>query len=179
VYGQDIRVVVVPSILAFAYLGPLFYLDSLAYLDLLPLVMWMASIGGVGIAQNFVYENLWASRLVLTSILTSLTVNALVTSLIVFKILQAFRRVKSVTTSEEKSLGIAGGTKLRSLIFVIIESGMVLFAIQLARAVITAFESVAVTSAAYYAFQFVLVIHEMVNVIISVIVTVCLLITSI
>ena len=165
--------------LAFAYLGPLFYLDSLACLDLLPLVMWMASIGGVNTVQNEVEEPLWASRLVLTSILASLTVNALVTGLIVFKILQAFQRVKSVTTSEEKSLGIAGGTKLRSLIFVIIESGMVLFAAQLARAVITSFESVSLTTALYYAFQFVLVIHEMVNVIISVIVTLCLLITSI
>ena len=90
--------------------------------------------------------------------------NALVTGLIVFKILIAFRRVKSVTTSEEKSLGISGGTKLRSLIFVIIESGMVLFVIQLARVIIT----VSPTDATNYeVFEFIVGIHEMVNVIIS------------
>ena len=51
-YGQNIRVVIIPSILAFAYLGPSFYPDSLADLDLLPLVMWMATIGSLVIVQN-------------------------------------------------------------------------------------------------------------------------------
>ena len=174
------NVIIVPSILAFAYLGPSFYLDSLADLDLLPLVMWLAVNGAVSIVQNEVGETAWGNKLVLTSLITSMTVNALVTGLIVFKIFKAFRRVKNVTTSEEKSLGIAGGTKLRSLIFVVIESGMALFAIQLARVVITTFQPATVTDASYYAFEFIIAIHEIVNVIISsVVVTLCLLITAI
>jgi len=92
-------------------------------------------------------------------------VNALVTGLIVFKIFKVFREVKSVTALEDKSLGITRGNKLRSVTFIIIESGMALFAIQLARVVITT--QLAVTTVAdgavYYAFQFIGVIHEIVN----------------
>ena len=51
-YGQNIRVIIVPSILASAYLGPSFYLDSLSDLDLLPLVMWLAFNGAYFIVQN-------------------------------------------------------------------------------------------------------------------------------
>ena len=179
-YGQNIRVIIVPSILAFAYLGPSFYLDSLADLDLLPLVMWVAPSGALFIAQNAVGEAVWGDRLALTSLIMSMTVNALVTGLIVFRIFKVFREVQSVTTSEDKSLGITHGNKLRSVTFVIIESGMALFAIQVARVVSTAQPTAVPTAAAYYAFQFIAVIHEMVNVIISsVIVTLCLLITFI
>ena len=177
-YGRNICVIIVPSILACAYLGPSFYLDSLADLDLLPLVMWMANIGAVFIAQNQVDEAVWGDRLTLTSVITSMTVNALVTGLIVFKILKVFREIKGVATSEDKSVGITHGNKLRSVLFIIIESGMALFAIQLARVVIT--PQLTFDGAAYYAFIFIVVIHEIVNVIISsVIVTLCLLITSI
>ena len=184
-YGQNIRVIIVPTILAFAYLGPVilvsFQLDSLADLDLLPLVMWEAINGAVFIEQNEVGETVvtetgWGTRLVLASLVTSMTVNALVTGLIVFRIFKVFREVRSVITSEEKSLGITGGTKLRSVIFIIIESGMVLFAIQLARVIVTTTQ----IEAWYDAFEFIVGIHVMVNVIISsVIVTLHLLITSI
>ena len=173
-WGQDIRVIIIPSILALAYLGQSFYLDSLADLDLLPLVMWLAVIGSYSIVQNDVHQNVWGARLTLPSLIASMIVNALVTGLIVFKIFKAFQRVKSVTTSEEISLGITGRTKLRSVIFIIIESGMVLFAIQLARVVVTIVETVA----ANYAFDFIVLIHGMVNVMISsVVLTLCLLIT--
>ena len=180
VYGQNIRVIIVPSILAFAFLGPsLLYLDSLADLDLLPLVMWLAVAGAQFIEQNYLDETLWGNRLILTSLITSMTVNALVTGLIVFRIFKIFREVKSVTTSEDESLSIARGNKLSSVTFIIIESGMALFAIQLARVVIST-QRIVTYDAVYYAFQFIGVIHEMVNVIISsVIVTFCLLITFI
>ena len=180
-YGRNIRVIIVPSILAFAFLGPSFYRDSLADLDLLPLVMWMASasIGANFIIQNQVYTTVWGIRLTLTSLVTSMTVNALVTGLIVFKIFKVFREVKGVATSEDKSLGITHGNKLRSVIFIIIESGMALFAIQLARVVVSS-QLTSPVDAKFYAFQFIIAIHEMVNVIISsLIVTLCLLITSI
>ena len=183
-YSQDIRVIIVPSILALAYLGPSFYdLGSLADLDLLPVAMWVAPNGSYFIVQNEVSENVWGLRLALASLITSMTVNALVTGLIVFKIFKVFRKVKSVTTLEDKSWGITqADDKLRSVTFIIIESGMALFAIQLARVVITATVTALETqvSATFYAFELIVAIHEMVNVIIStVIVTLCLLITSI
>ena len=154
---------IIPSILALAYLGQSFYLDSLADLDLLPLVMWLATVGSQFILQNGVDQTVWGIRLVLTSLITSMTVNALVTGLIVFKIFKVFREVKSLTTLEDKFLGTTGGTKHRSVIFIIIESGVVLFAIQVARVVVT----ISQTDAAYNAFEFISSIHEMVNVIIS------------
>ena len=76
--------------------------------------------------------------LVLTSLTVSMTVNAVATGLIVFRLFKISSEVKSVTTSDEKSLGFTAGRKLHSIIFVIIESGMALFAIQLARLAITA-----------------------------------------
>jgi len=142
VYGQNIRVIIVPSILAFAYL-----------------VVWMAGNGAVVIVQNDIGQAPWGNKTLLTSLTTSMTVNALVTGLIVFKIFKVFREVKSVTALEDKSLGITGGNKLRSVIFIIIESGMVLFAIQLVRLVVTIFQ----TNAGYYVFEFIIGIHEMVN----------------
>ena len=61
-----------------------------------------------------------------------MAVNALVTGLIVFRILKVFL-VRA--TSIERTLGPSGGISLhvRNIVFVIIESGMALFAIQLVR----------------------------------------------
>ena len=94
-----------------------------------------------------------------------MTVNALVTGLIVFRIFKVFREVKHVTTSDEKSLGVTGGGKLRSIIFIIIESGMALFAIQLARLVVAATGET--TNAEADIYQLIVGIHEMLNVVIS------------
>ena len=82
-----------------------------------------------------------------------------------FKIFKVFREVKDVTTSNEKSLGIAGGRKLRSIIFIIIESGMALFAIQLARLVVYAMELR--IDAEYDIYTLIIGIHNMLNVVIS------------
>ena len=144
----------------------------------------MTGNGAAIIVQNQLDETAWGGRLALTSLITSMTVNVLVTGLIVFKIVQVFQKFKSVATSEDKSWGIStsGGNNLRSVTFIIIESGMALFAIQLARVVVSAIATVQNLGigATYYAFQFIVSIHEMVNVIISsLIVTLCLLITSI
>ena len=69
-----------------------------------------------------------------------MAVNTLVTGLIVFKILKVFLEVKAIAV--ERTLGSlssnGGGSKLRHIIFVIIESGMALFAIQLLRVVFVA-----------------------------------------
>jgi hypothetical protein len=137
--------------------------------------MWTAAaIGATFIKQSRIDQTVWGNRVVLTSLIASMTVNALVTGLIVFRILKVFRVVKSATTLEDRSLG---GNKLRSVTFIIIESGMALFAVQLARVAITLNLTI---GSLYGPFEFITGIHEMVNVIISsVIVTLCLLITSI
>ena len=64
-----------------------------------------------------------------TGLATSMAVNTLATGLIVFRILKVFLEVKP--TLVERTLGSTGGTKLRHIIFVVIESGMALFVIQL------------------------------------------------
>ena len=121
---------------------------------------WTATFAGQVVGQGGIYLTHWGNILVLTSLTASMTVNALVTGLIVFKIFQVFRRV---STSEGNFLG---GRKLRSIIFVIIESGMALFVIQLARLAITA--TWILTDAESDAFILITVgIHEMLNVIIS------------
>jgi hypothetical protein len=84
------------------------------------------------------YALIWQQPVFLTSLSASLAVNALVTGLIVYKILKVFLEVKATTTSVERTLGSSGGTKLQHIIFVIIESGMALFAVQLVRVVWTA-----------------------------------------
>ena len=89
-----------------------------------------------------------------------MAVNALVTGLIVFKILKVFLEVKTTVTSVERTLGSTGGTKLRHIIFVIIESGMALFAIQLIRLVF------ANLNTALNTYNLVVSIHQMFNVII-------------
>ena len=76
----------------------------------------------------------WGKILTLTCLSISLTVNAVVTSLIVFRIVKVYLEVRSAF--EDRDLGVGGGNgKLRSIIFIIIESGMVMFSIQLIRVV--------------------------------------------
>ena len=113
----------------------------------------------------------WGTTLILTGLAVSMVVNALVTGLIVFKILKVFLEVKS--TSVEQTLGSlssTGGPKLQHIIFIVIESGMALFAIQLVRVVITAlFELQArpATPSLQIAMDFVISIHQALNVIID------------
>ena len=80
----------------------------------------------------------WGDTLALTSYVASMVVNALVTGLIAFKILKVFLQVKPISVEETLgSLNSIGGPKLRRIIFIIIESGMTLFAIQLVHVVIS------------------------------------------
>jgi hypothetical protein len=112
-----------------------------------------------------------SNTVTITSLAMSMTVNALVMCLIVFRIFKVLKEVMVTTTSDETSLGITSGRKLWSIIFVIIESGMALFSIQLARVVVsTSFGTTA--QADFDAFGLIVGIHEMLIVIItSVIVT--------
>ena len=70
----------------------------------------------------------------MTSLVISLTVNAIVTGLIVLRIVKVYWEVRP--TSEDRDLGIGRASgKLRPIMFIIIESGMVMFSIQLVRVV--------------------------------------------
>ena len=70
-----------------------------------------------------------------TSFAISLAVNAVVTGSIVLRIVKVYWKVRH--TSEDRDLGIGGGnSRLRSIVFIIIESGMAMFSIQLVRFVL-------------------------------------------
>ena len=103
----------------------------------------------------------------LTALVASMAVNTLVTGLIVFKILRVFWEVKA--TSIERtvgSLGSTGDTKLQHIIFIIIESGMALLAIQLVRVVISSPGLEALQGVNNIAHNIIVCIHQMLNVII-------------
>jgi hypothetical protein len=120
------------------------------------------------LATQGVDANDWISKLYITSLAITITVNALVTGLIVFRIFKATEFLGIIKpTSVERTLGSTGGNKYRHIIFVIIESAMALLAIQLIRVllgyipapdgqlrIISGFEGI------------VIVIHQMLNVII-------------
>ena len=89
-----------------------------------------------------------------------MVVNALVTGLIVFKILKVFLEVNPILT--ELTLDSTGGSKLRHVIFVIIESGMTLLAIQVIRLVFAILPMEWTIDANDY----IMVINQMLNVII-------------
>ena len=112
--------------------------------------MVYCATGGVGSDCNTLF---------ITGLALSMTVNALVMGLIVFRIVKVFREVNP--TSDERNLGVTHGSKLRSMIFVLIESGMILFSIQLVRLVVG--HPANAVPRAYCLF---VAIHEMFNVII-------------
>ena len=69
-------------------------------------------------------------KVVLTASTMSLAVNTLATGLIVFRIFKVYLEVKPLY---DRPFGrTSGGSKLRPLIFIIIESGLALFSMQLA-----------------------------------------------
>jgi len=113
VWGRNIRVVVVPSILVFAFLAS-----------------WMVCTSGLALAHRHMYYVGFVAGLAI-----SITVNAAMTALIVFKILKVFRQVRM--TSDGQISGDTGGRTLRHIIFVLIESGIALLFIQVFRIVVT------------------------------------------
>ena len=75
----------------------------------------------------------WPNTVFITGLAASMAVNALMTGMIVFRILKA---TGVQPTSIERTLGSTEGNKFRHIMFIIIESGMALFAIQLVRVVL-------------------------------------------
>ena len=110
----------------------------------------------------------WAPALGTTALTATMAVNGLVTGLIVFRILKVFLEVKATSTSVERTLGLTGGTQLRHIIFVIIESGMTLLVIQLVRLVLWVVLSsqFAPPQPLYVAYEYIIIIGEIFNVII-------------
>ena len=111
----------------------------------------------------------WGNTLTITGLATSMAVNALMTGLIVFKILKVFLEFKP--TSVERNLGslssaASEGTKLQHIIFIIIESGMALFAIQLIRVVLSGVAEQTGAIRVAIGMEFAIGIHQMFNVII-------------
>ena len=122
----------------------------------------MASVGSsVYLASQQIYiVPKWGYIVGLTSIVMSLAVNALVTGLIAFKIFKVYQEVKPLY---DHPFGGTGGSKLLPIIFIIIESGLALFSIQLAWLVVNMFQ----TQVALIAAQPILSIQRMLNVTIS------------
>ena len=100
--------------------------------------------------------------MILTGFALSIAVNTLVTGLIVFRILRVFLKVKAVTTSVERTLGTTGGAQLRHVLFIIIESGMALLAVQISRFVLY----IQTSESANNAYVVFICINQMFNVII-------------
>ena len=70
--------------------------------------------------HNITNASYWPNTLLITGLAASIAVNALVTSMIVFRILKA---TGDRPTSVERTLGSAGSNKFRHIMFIVIESG--------------------------------------------------------
>ena len=162
-WGYSIRVVTVPSFLAFAFLGSLIYLHSPSDFNLWFLGIWIAlGTAPITIVQGSVFNPAWGTTLAVTGLTLSMTVNVLVTGLIVFRIFKVFREVKTCTT-DDQILGVTSGSTLRRVMFILIESGAALFSTQLARLVVNVSLN---ADAPRNVFYLISGIHGMLNVII-------------
>lgn len=119
IWGRNIRVIIIPSFLALAYLAT-----------------WLATNGSTYIESHEIVVTYLGYKEGLTSLSTSLIVNAVVTGLILLRILKVYWEVKPTFENQTSSVG-GTNAKLRSIIFIIIESGIAMFAIQLIRVVLT------------------------------------------
>ena len=77
-----------------------------------------------------------------------------------------FLEVKAANTSVERTLDSTGSTKLRHIIFVLIESGMTLLVIQIVRLVLVIIDPNTYNGSVSDALQYFIAINEMFNVII-------------
>ena len=122
----------------------------------------MTGVAPLSFVQGQLYAPEWDGTLSITGLALSMTVNALVTGLIVFRILKVFRAVE--TTVDDHILGDTGRITLWKIIFILIESGIVLFSVQLARLLVLLPNVASIAS--IDAFQLIFPLHEMLNVII-------------
>jgi hypothetical protein len=121
--------------------------------------------------NQFQVASYWPNALFAAGLTASMAVNALVTGMIVFRILKV-----TVKPTVERTLSSTRGNRFRHIMFVIIESGMALFAIQLVRVVLEfSIQSISVLTVPvpvvqdlylYAASDFVVFTNQMLNVII-------------
>ena len=105
----------------------------------------------------------WTNTLFITGLAASMAVNTLVTGMIVLRIFKG----AMPSTSVERTLGSTEGNKFRHIMFIIIESGMALFAIQLVRVVLAVISVPVEQEFSFLAAEdIVVVINQMLNVII-------------
>ena len=112
--------------------------------------------------ENHIYAaSYWQNAVFITGLVASMAVNTLMTGMIVFRIL------KVTGVKPERTLGSTEGYKFQHVMFIVIESGMALFAIQLVR-VVLGFIRVPVEEEPFSkgAQEIVIVINQMLNVII-------------
>jgi hypothetical protein len=93
-----------------------------------PSAIWLASIGSASVVKNQLENASWGWVLLSTGFSLSLAVNAIVTGLILFRIVKVYWEVEPVLY--QKMLGATGGSRFRSIILVLIESAFALFAVQ-------------------------------------------------
>ena len=106
--------------------------------------------------------------MILTSFATSLTVNALVTCLIVFRITKVYWEVVKPTLVGN-TLRATGGDRLRPIIFIFIESGIALLCLQLAQIVLSVID----TNATIIVYPPIVGMGRMLNVIITFVIITC------
>ena len=167
VWGKNIHIVIIPSFLAITLLGQSIYHNLISRFHFIPIATWIASSAYELIYSinnpTFEYEPWVAGVLYITALIASMAVNTFVTGMIVFRILKVSGMIKP--TSVERTLGSStAGTKFRHIMFVIIESGMALFAIQLVRVVLSLIPGTVVPLSYIIGLDFVIVVNQMLNV---------------
>ena len=113
------------------------------------------------VVDDSVNNNYAGNTLYSTGLAASMAVNALMTGMIVFRIFKVTGVMP--TTSFEQTLGSTGGNKFWHIMFIIIESGMALLVIQVVRFVLAFMPE---TAAWFGAYDFVIAINQVLNVII-------------
>ena len=159
---------IAPSVIAFAFLRSSIYLyySLTDFFNLLRLAIWIAAgAAPVYVVEGEISTPVWSGTLGITYIAMSMIVNALVTGLIVFRIFKVvFHGVKP--TLNERNLDPICRSKLWPIMFVVIESGMVLFSVQLFRLVVACLWIWTNSGVASNTYSFVTGIQKMLNVII-------------
>ena len=162
VWGCNIYVVILPSILAIAFLGQFDSVNlRLSFLtglfNLLSLAFWLACANASQILPNGILQAPWGTWLGVAGIVMSMIVNAYATGLIAFRIFKMYRHVNP-------SLGNHSEIKYRRVLSIIIESGIALFSIQLIRVVLVVNFEMTGSDVPLNALEIVIAIHEILNV---------------
>ena len=146
-----------------SYVRQTIFTTHLTDFNLLPLALWIvSSIPVPYLVQGEVGVWVWENIVALTSLTLSMIVNALVTSLIIFRISKVVRAAFR-STLDEQILGATHRSTLRPVMFILIESGSLLFSIQLIRLVLGIFLARALenTTSITEAYPTIVAIHQM------------------